>query len=176
MATRKQARRRSLVQFLLLIIAVVIVLVAIFLGQRWWQSRPGPEPQSVTLTATAGESEAEVAPYSVCEIDDPACPEGEVAKVPVAADGELNLEIPRAINDHDWQLLMIYDDPAANDQRLFGPREEHSVTVQGSVDPMAEGEARPKLTVVEVHSLMIGEDDAGDEVPLASVWSIDTTD
>ncbi|MDK6260291.1 MULTISPECIES: DUF2771 domain-containing protein [Corynebacterium] len=177
MAPRKEAKRRSLLQFLALIIAVVIVLVGVYLGQRWWSSRPGPEPQDVTVTATVGDTETEVSPYAVCELDQEDCPEGEIARVPVPADGEVRLKIPNAIHDHNWQLLQIYDDPAANEERSFGAYDEDSVTVQGSVDPVEEGEnaPRPKLTVLEIHSVMIGTDDAGEETPKATVWSLDTT-
>lgn len=34
---------------------------------------------------------------------------------------------------------------------------------------------RPKLTVLEIHSVMIGTDDSGEETPKATVWSLDTT-
>lgn len=174
MATRKQKRHRSLIQFLTLLVAVVIVLVAIFLGQRWWQSRPGPDPHDVAVAATVGSQSQDVLPYTVCELGAD-CPEGEIARVPVPADGELQLKIPKAINDHDWQLLLIYDDPAANDQRIFGAHEEDSVTVRGSVDPVdGESGERPKLMVVEVHSMMIGTDADGAETPVAAVWSLNT--
>ena len=40
MATVKQARKKSLLQFLALIIAVAVIVVAVVLFQKWWNDRP----------------------------------------------------------------------------------------------------------------------------------------
>ncbi len=42
MATRKEARKKSLLQLLALIIAVAVIVVSVVLFQNWWNSRPGP--------------------------------------------------------------------------------------------------------------------------------------
>ena len=173
MSTPKKARQRSLLQFLALLIAVVIIIVAAVLAQSWWNNRPGPEPGDVTVTARVGDASLEVSPYLVCE-PGLECPEGEVPNLPVGPDDTLVLEIPEAIHDHDWQLLMIYDDPAANDQQLHGAYDAESVDIPGSVDPLSEGGERPRLMVVEISSAMIGLDAAGEETPYATVWSLST--
>ena len=173
MATRRQARQKSLLQILALVIAVVIVVVAAVLVQNWWNDRPGPDPREVALTGSVGGESVKVSPYLVCEPGQE-CPEGEVPNLPVGADDTLALELPESVADHDWQLLMIYDDPAANDQRLHGPNDTDRVEIPGSVDPVGDSTERPRLQVVEVSSVMIGDNDAGEETPFATVWSLST--
>lgn len=173
MATPKKARQRSLLQFLALLIAVVIIIVAAVLAQNWWNNRPGPDPRDITVTARVGDTSIDVPPYLVCE-PGLECPEGEVPNLPVGPDDTLVLEIPEPIHDHDWQLLMIYDDPAVNDQQLHGPYDTEQVEIPGSTDPLNEGDPRPRLMVVEISSAQIGLDADGEETPYATVWSLST--
>ncbi|GAB3708869.1 DUF2771 domain-containing protein [Corynebacterium nasicanis] len=173
MASPKKARQKALLQFLTLLVAVVIVVVAAVLAQNWWNNRPGPQPHDVAVTADNGSERIEVFPYIVCE-PGLECPEGEVPNLPVAADGTLVLEIPEDIHDHDWQLLLIYDDPAANDQQFHGAYDATTVEIPGSVDPVADGDPRPRLMVVEISSAMIGRDAHDEETPYATVWSLST--
>ena len=173
MATPKKARQKALLQFLTLLVAVVIIVVAAVLAQNWWNNRPGPQPQDVTVTATNGDDSLEVSPYIVCE-PGLECPEGDVPNLPVGADDTLVLGIPENIHDHDWQLLMIYDDPAANDQQFHGAYDATSVEIPGSVDPVNEGDPRPRLMVVEISAAMVGLDADGEETPYATVWSLST--
>ena len=174
MATVKQARKKSLLQFLALIIAVAVIVVAVVLFQKWRNDRPGPEPQDVTITATVGSDTLDVAPYSVCEPGTD-CKEGEVPNLTVGPDDTLKLEIPEAISNHEWSVLSIYDDPAANDSTSHGANETTSLDIPGSVPPIeASTGERPKLMVVAVSTLMIGHDATGEETPMQTVWSLST--
>lgn len=174
MATVKQARKKSLLQFLALIIAVAVIVVAVVLFQKWRNDRPGPEPQDVTITATVGSDTLDVAPYSVCEPGTD-CKEGEVPNLTVGPDDTLKLEIPEAISNHEWSVLSIYDDPAANDSTAHGANETTSLEIPGSVPPIeASTGERPQLKVVEVSTLMIGRDANGEETPMHTVWSLST--
>lgn len=173
MATRRQAKKKSLLQILALIIAVVIIVVATVLVQNWWNNRPGPEPGEVSVTASVGDESIEVSPYLVCE-PGVECPEGEVPNLPVGPDETLKLELPEPIHNHDWQLLMIYDDPGANDQQLHGAYDATEVEIPGSVDPVGESTERPRLVVVEVSSVMVGHDEEGVETPYTTIWSLST--
>lgn len=174
MATVKQARKKSLLQFLALIIAVAVIVVAVVLFQKWRNDRPGPEPQDVTITATVGSDTLDVAPYSVCEPGTD-CKEGEVPNLTVGPDDTLRLEIPEAISNHEWSVLSIYDDPAANDSTAHGANETTSLDIPGSVPPIeASTGERPKLMVVEISTLMIGHDANGEETPMQTVWSLST--
>lgn len=171
MARSRQAKRKSLLQILTLVVAAAIVVVAVIVAQNWWKNRPGPEPQDVSITASSGDHSIEFSPYQVCTAGTP-CTEGSIGTLEVPADGELTLDIPRAIYDHDWSIVTIYDDPAANDQSNYGANEKTSVTLNGSVDPLSEGGERPRLVVVEISSMMIGHDDNGEETPYHVVWSL----
>ena len=174
MATVKQARKKSLLQFLALIIAVAVIVVAVVLFQKWRNDRPGPEPQDVTITATVGSDTLDVAPYSVCEPGTD-CKEGEVPNLTVGPDDTLKLDIPEAISNHEWSVLSIYDDPAANDSTSHGANETTSLDIPGSVPPIeASTGERPKLMVVEISTLMIGHDANGEETPMQTVWSLST--
>ncbi|WPF66734.1 MULTISPECIES: DUF2771 domain-containing protein [unclassified Corynebacterium] len=171
MATRKKGKHRSLVQILALLITVVIVIVALYLFQTWWNDRPDPEPQDIQLTATVGEEKKDLSPYMVCEVG-ATCEGGEVPTMAVGENDELVLDLPEPVYDHHWSLLTIYDDPAYNDETIYEGHQQKSVTVPGSVDPAEEGAPRPRLMVVEVNSALIGTDDQGEPTPFSTVWSV----
>lgn len=171
MARSRQAKKKSLLQILTLVVAAVIVVVAVVVAQNWWKNRPGPEPKDVSISASSGDNSVDISPYQVCAAGTP-CEEGEIPSLEVPADGDLTLEIPRSIYDHDWSIVTIYDDPAANDQSNYGANEKTSVTLHGSVDPLTEGGERPRLVVVEVSAMMIGHDEHGEEAPYHVVWSL----
>lgn len=178
MATRKEAQRKSLLQILALIIAVVIIVVGVVLFQSWMNNRPGAEPKDVAVTATIGNNSIEVFPYIACEpgMD---CPEGDVPNLTVGPDDTLKLEIPKEISNHQWKILTIYDDVAANDEKLHGANETSEVEIPGSVDVIdvsTSGETgqRPQLKIVEITSVLIGTDDKGEEAPFTTVWSLST--
>ncbi|MEJ5997318.1 DUF2771 domain-containing protein [Corynebacterium sp. H130] len=159
-------RKKNLIQFLVLIVAVVAVVAGSIAFQNWWNSRPGPEPETVTIKVNG----QEIKPYMVCE-PGVECPEGEVPRVQIGADEKLKIEVPREIYDHDWSLLKIYDDPVANAQDYFKGNEMKSVEVPGSTD----GEPRPRLVVVEVSTVLIGHDANGVETPYTVVWSVNAS-
>lgn len=174
MASRK-TKRKNLIQIIALLVAVVLVVVISVVFQTWWNDRPEPEPDTVAITASSPAGELEVFPYSICE-PGVECVENEIPTLPVGADEELLLQIPESIHDHDWYLLTIYDDPAANDEFYHTSFDATEVTVPGSVDPLVEGGERPQLIVVEVASVMIGTDDNGDATPYTTTWSLATVE
>ncbi|MBI8999897.1 DUF2771 domain-containing protein [Corynebacterium sp. CCM 9185] len=173
MAERRN-KGRNLRQFVTLIIAVIIVVVVSVLFQRWWNDRPGPPPQEITLEASAGDRTVTVTPYSACEID-AECPEGEVTDLPVGADDTLTIMLPPEVYDRDFSLLMIYDNPAANDQRLYPGNSTKKVEVPGSLALKADDGGKSteaRLLVVELRSPQIGIAADGTESPVRVVWSI----
>lgn len=174
MASRK-TKRKNLIQISALLVAVVLVVVISVVFQNWWNNRPEPEPSSVSITATSPSGEVEVFPFSICE-PGVECEENEIPTLNVEADEELRLSIPKSIHDHDWYLLTIYDDPAANDEFYHTSYEATEATIPGSVDPLEEGGERPRLIVVEVASVMIGQDDEGVETPYTTTWSLATVE
>lgn len=172
MASRK-TKRKNIIQIISLALAVVIVVVISVLFQQWWNNRPDPEPAEISIAASAPAGELEVFPFSICE-PGVECPENEVPTLNVGADEELHLTIPESIYDHDWYLLTIYDDPAANDEAYHGANETTEVTLPGSVDPLEDGVERPRLVVVEISAIMIGHDSNGEETPYTVTWSLST--
>lgn len=171
MASRKKAKKKTLLRVLALIIAVVIVIVASVLFQNWWNNRPGPDPAEVEITAQVGDREVQVPPYLVCEPGSE-CPEGDVPAIEVGPDETLTLQIPEAIHQGNWQVLTVYDNPAANGQQLHGPYDTETLEIPGSVDPVEEGGERPRLMVVEISNAMIDHDENGEEIPVSVVWSV----
>lgn len=173
MATRKEARRKSLLQMLALVVVAAVVIAVVVLAQSWLRNRPDPEPENTTLTATVGDRDYEIHPYLVAEPGvEP--DENDVQTIEVGDDESLTITVPEHVADHDWSAVLIYDDVAANDEVLHGPSESDTLTVPGSVDPLAEGAERPKLVVVEIQSVLIGHNDAGEEGPYTTVWSVAT--
>lgn len=166
MATRKEAKKKALLQILAMVTAVVIIVVGALLFQNWWNSRPGPEPHDVTVTFRVGDKSIDVNPYLACEPGGD-CPEGEIPQIEVGKDDTLTVEVPQNVSNHDWQVLRIYDKVEANDETLHGPNETNTVDVPGSVD-------EANLQVVEVHSVMVGTDANGEEAPFTTVWSVST--
>ncbi|MDO5076264.1 DUF2771 domain-containing protein [Corynebacterium sp.] len=156
-------RRTHLRQFLILIVAVVLVVTISIGFQQWWNNRPDAEPSDVKITASSGGQTMEISPYSVCELGTPC--EGETVPE-FAVDGSLKLTLPKDIYDHDWRLLKIYDDPEANHEEFYSGHE------QTEVDVAAVTDAGAKLTVVEVTTALIGHNDAGEEAPYTVVWSL----
>lgn len=174
---KNPTKRKNLTQILSLIVAVSIVVVASILFQTWWKNRPGQEPAEVTISAYPNDTKdqaIEVHPYSICEPGVP-CDQGEVPSLALGEEDSLTLELPKDIYDHDWSLLSIYDDPAANDETYFGANEQQEVTIPGSVPALGDdSEQKPRLVVVEVSSVLIGHDQSGEESPYTVTWSIST--
>lgn len=170
---RTSSSKKNIRQILALVVAVVVVLGVVFVATSWWNSRPGRQPQDVSVTAHVGDQSTDVFPYMLFEPGvEPN--EGEPTVVELGPDEKMTLDIPREIHNHDWQLLTIYDDPAANEQQLFAGYDSDSVTVAGSLDPLTEGGPRPRLVVVEISSVLIGTDANGEETPYTTYWSIAT--
>lgn len=172
MATRKEAKKKSLLQLLAVIIAVVVIVVAVVLFQNWRSNKPGAQPQDIKVTASVGDESMEVAPYMVCE-PGADCPEGEVPNLVVGENDTLKIEVPDDIASNQWQLLTIYDDPAANDEQLHGAGETTVVEVPGSVEGASEGK-KAHLAVVEISAVLLGTDEGGEETPYTAVWSLST--
>lgn len=156
-------RKRNLIQFLTLLVVVVAVVAGSIAFQKWWNNRPGPQPDTVAVKANG----QHVKPYMVCEMG-VECPEGEVPEVHVGPEDTLRIEVPKEVYDHDWSVLKIYDDPAANDQLFYKGNEAKDVSIKGSAD----SEPRPRLVVVEVSTVLIGHNKEGVETPYTVVWSV----
>ena len=115
-----------------------MVVIASVAFQRWWNNRPGPEPKDVAITVTVNGTEQEVLPYSICELGSD-CVENKVTMLDVADDAKISIKVPRYVYDHEWTQLTIYDNPAANDEKLHRPgggQEGCSPAAGGGRDPV----------------------------------------
>lgn len=175
-ARRKAAQRRQYMMFGAIVLLVVVVAGAVLGYQRWSQNRPGPDPQDLRVTVTdASGEETEYAPFSVCQRFTGDCEESEQQPVEIGPDDEITLSVPEEVSSQDWSLLQIYDDPAANSENTWAAGERTEVTVRGSAETGDGGDNTDgaRLSVVEVHALVLGEDD-GEEVPYGVVWAFGT--
>ena len=170
--TRKEAKRKNLLQVLALIVIAAVIIAVVVIAQMWFSSRPDPQPEESAIEVTVGEDTREVLPYLIAEPGTEG-EAGEVDTFDVGPDDTVEISVPPHVFDHDWSVVRIYDDPAINDQTLYGPNERDQVSVPGSVDPVNEGDERPRLMVVEVQSVLIGTD-GEEETPYSVVWSVAT--
>lgn len=173
MATRKEAKRKSLLQVLTLLVIAAVVVAVVVLAQSWLRNQPDPEPEDTAIEVSVGEQTKEVYPYMIAEPGvEPA--ENEVPTIEVADEDNVLISLPEHVYDHDWTAVIIYDEPGANDQILHGPYEAEEITVPVTAEPVEEDGETPRLMVVEIQSAMIGTNDAGEQTPYTTVWSVAT--
>lgn len=172
--TRKEARRRSVTLVTVLAVVAIVGIVAITLAMNWWSERGQLQPEEVTITVSNGAEEIEVAPYLSCELGTECGEGGDVPVIDPHDADVLTVTIPRAIHDHDWSVVTIYDDPGANDQVFHGPYDTVELELPVTVDPVGDSQERPRLVVVEISSVMLGTNEAGEETAYSTVWSFAT--
>ena len=128
--------------------------------------------KDVAITVTVNGTEQEVLPYSICELGSN-CVENKVTMLDVADDAKISIKVPRYVYDHEWTQLTIYDNPAANDEKLHGAHERDTIEVPVTIDPVGDKkDVRPRLVVVEIRSVMIGHDAQGEQTPQTTTWSL----
>ncbi len=173
---RKAEQRKQLITMVSILVLVAAVVGAV-LAFNWWRNdRAGTPPQDQRIIAVVGEGdnaeEVEIPPYSACEIDDADCSPSEPFELDFKGQDTATLKIPQDVYDHDWAMLSIYDDPGANDETYHKANETTEVEISVASDKKTKGGKHPKLTVVEIHSLLIGRDADGEETPVSAIWSI----
>lgn len=172
---RKAEQRKQLITMVSILVLVAAVVGAV-LAFNWWRNdRAGTPPQDQRIIAVVGDDnaeEVEIPPYSACEIDDADCSPSEPFELDFKGQDTATLKIPQDVYDHDWAMLSIYDDPGANDETYHKANETTEVEISVASDKKTKGGKHPKLTVVEIHSLLIGKDADGEETPVSAIWSI----
>ena len=172
MAAKRKDNRLWILGAMLAGVALIVTGAVFF--QQWWNERPGTNPEEVALTAKVGDTETQVLPYQVCQPGE-ACKDSKPTPVKVGEGEKLQLDIHSEVADHDWSLLRIYDDPAANSEEYFTANQKTSVEIEPTKDMGGDKDKKEtaRLVVVEVQSLLIGQDAAGDETPVQVVWSLE---
>ncbi|HIW90764.1 MAG TPA: DUF2771 domain-containing protein [Candidatus Corynebacterium avicola] len=168
---RKATQRRQLLTFVAIVVLVLVVAGAVWGVQRWMDSRPGTAPEDLRLTVEINGEEQEYAPYQVCQRFTGECDEKDPVTIDVDPEDEITLKVPDEISSQDWSALQIFDNQAADAENTWAAGETSEVKVPASAAISGEGNAN--LAVVEVHGLIIGEED-GEEVPYGVVWAFST--
>ena len=169
MSRKAQRRKKYTIQIIGLIVAVCVVIGISFVFQTWWNGRPGTAPQEVAVSVSIGGGEStKVLPYLVCE-SGTECPQGELTPLPITDADSVDISVPKDIYDHDWAVLAIYDDPAANSETYHGAYEAETASIPATVE--LEG-VTARLLVVEINSILIGTGSDGEETPFPTTWSI----
>lgn len=148
-----------------IIAAAAIVLVAAVYGVMEWQrSRPGTPVAEMTVEVSSAGQTTAIAPYTICELD-AQCDGGTPPAMPRDPQ-TVTVRVPDDIASGSWRLLMIYDDPAANDELVFtsGQASSHDID--------AVTETGAALVVAEVSALQVDTNDDGEEVPVVATWSV----
>ncbi|WP_293792141.1 DUF2771 domain-containing protein [uncultured Corynebacterium sp.] len=170
---RKRAQRKQLLTMGAIVVLVVVVIGGVLLYNRWQDGKIETLPQEQRITAVVDGKELEIAPYSVCELDDRDCKPSEPHKLEVGDAKEVTLKLPEDVYNHDWSLLQIFDDPGANQDNYYKGDERQEVTLKTEADVKSKDGSTPKLKVLELHSMLIGLDDNDEQTPYATIWSIE---
>ena len=161
-------QRASSQQWKVLAIALVGVLAlvgAVYAYLHYQDSKPGTPVRDLDVTVTAGGQTEQIPVYTVCELD-VECPGGEPPSVRLPDQGEVTFTVPGEIERNSWRLLLIYDDPAANTERVFTSGESGEETAPAATESGA------KLVVAEITTLDIEKGDDGEETPVIATWSV----
>ena len=161
-------QRAATQQWKVLAIALVGVLAlvgAVYAFMRYQDSKPGTPVRELEVAVTAGGHTEQIPAYTVCELD-VECPGGEPPSVRLPDQGDVTFTVPGEIERNSWRLLLIYDDPAANAERVFTSGESGEETAP------AMTESGAKLVVAEITTLDISKGDDGEETPVIATWSV----
>lgn len=170
---RKRAQRKQLMTMGAIVALVVVVIGGVLLYNRWQDGKIETLPQDQRIIAVVDGEEHEIAPYSVCQLDDPDCKPSEPYKLQVGDAKKVTLKPPEDVYDHDWSLLQIFDEPGANQDKYYKSYEREEVTLDLEASVKADDGRTPQLKVLELHSMLVGLDDNDEQTPYATIWSIE---
>mgnify|MGYP001941470982 FL=1 len=170
---RKRAQRKQLMTMGSIVALVVVVIGGVLLYNRWQDGKIETLPQDQRIIAVVDGEEHEIAPYSVCQLDDPDCKPSEPYKLQVGDAEKVTLKPPEDVYDHDWSLLQIFDEPGANQDNYYKSYEREEVTLDLKASLKADDGSTPQLKVLELHSMLVGLDDNDEQTPYATIWSIE---
>lgn len=147
-----------------LAVGAVALIAGFYAFSQWQRSGPAEPVDQMRVSFATGAQEVSVEPYTVCELD-AQCDGGEPPTAALDPAGEVTVTVPKELASGSWRLLSIYDDPAANDERVVASGE----ATQASAPATKDG---ARLVVAEVSTLAVDTDPAGQEVPVVATWSV----
>lgn len=152
-------------QIAVIAVGVIVLVAGIYAFLEWQRSAPSTPVRDIRVQVAADGTTQELAPYTVCPLDEQ-CDGGDPPTLDAGEAKEMTITVPEEISSSGWRLLTIYDDPAANDERVFQSHEanEHTVDV--------EKDSGARLVVAEVSALEIDEGEDGEEIPVLATWSV----
>ena len=188
--------RRKLIRTVMIAVAAVAAAVGIALLVVYvllpWLRGDDTAPERPSITAIVDGTSIEVKPFEYCEVKRPdICdPPGETAQLPVAADEQIEIELPESISSAPWILATFYVDPSASEEseepaepgepgesenlqsseQFFAPNDKSAVSVPGSDDQGRE------LAGVEVRlpTGLFDTTTGEDTIVTHATWSIAT--
>ena len=147
------------------LVGVVVLVGVVYAFMSYQQNKPGTPVRDLEVAVAAAGQTEQVPVYTVCELD-VECPGGEPPRMRLPDQGDVTFTVPGEIERNSWRLLLIYDDPAANTERVFTSGESGEETVP------AVTESGAKLVVAEITTLDIEKGDDGEETPVIATWSV----
>lgn len=159
-----KGNKQSWTQVAAIAVVALLLVGVVYAVMEWQRNRPGTPLADQRVDVTSGTESRSVAPYTVCELDEE-CAGGEPPTMPLAGD-TVTFTVADEVAASSWRLLLIYDDPAANTERVFTSGESTEETVEAVTDTGA------RLVVGEVSALAVDRDDAGEEIPVIATWSV----
>lgn len=150
------------------LMGVIILVGGVYAFLTFQANKPGTPVRDLKVSVAAGDESQDIPTYTVCELD-VECPGGDAPRMhlPDSSDpGEVTITVPEEVERNSWRLLLIYDDPAANTERVFTSGESGEETAPAVTDTGA------KLVVAEVSTLDIEKGDDGEETPVIATWSV----
>lgn len=170
---RRKAEQRKQIKVVLSIVVLVAIVVLAVLGFNWWRGRHNETmPEDQRIIAVVGDEEVEIPPYAACEFDDDDCDQREPFELDFKGQKSVTLKLPQDVYDHDWALLRVYDDPEMQKNEYHKANETPEVTLSAQSPEKKKDGKHYQLTVLEIHSLLIGQDSDGEETPVSTIWSI----
>ncbi|GAA1171884.1 hypothetical protein CGLAUT_03420 [Corynebacterium glaucum] len=151
-------------QIALIATAALVLVAAVYMFMEWQSARPDTPASDLRVEVTSAGETREIEPYTVCELDDECA--GDTPPTMALDANEVAFKVPEEVAALSWRLLLIYDDPAANNEVVFTSGEASHYTA----DAVTESGAR--LVVGEVSALGVDVNDAGEEIPVIATWSV----
>ena len=161
---QQRATRQQWKVLAIALVGVLVLVGVVYAVLEHQRNRPETPVRDLTVGVQAGEQHEDVPVYTVCELD-VECPGGDAPRMQLGGAGEVTLTVPREIEQNSWRLLLVYDAPAANEERVFTSGESGQETAQVEKDGA-------HLVVAEVSTLDIDKGDNGEETPVIATWSV----
>lgn len=157
--------RSPRVQLAVIVVAVLVLVAGVYAFMSWQRNAPTRPVEQLRVYAMVDGETHEIAPYTICPFDEQ-CDGGEPPVLPLPSADEMTFRVDPELASTSWRLLLIYDDPAENEELLHQSGEASEATID------ARTASGATLLVAEISALEIAKDDQGEETPVVATWSV----